>query len=92
LLAKRFVITGRVQGVYFRASTQQQAQLLNVCGYAKNLPTGAVEVIAVGDAAAVSSLEQWLWQGPPTAHVKHVQVEALDWQTLGALPTRFTTA
>ena len=76
VVAKRFHITGRVQGVFYRASTRQQAQQLNISGYAKNLANGRVEVLAIGAATAIEQLEQWLWQGPPAAQVS--AVDAVD--------------
>ncbi|HVJ63291.1 MAG TPA: acylphosphatase, partial [Tahibacter sp.] len=63
--AVRFVVAGRVQGVFFRASTRQEALRLRLTGYAKNLPDGRVEVLAMGDAAAIAELERWLTLGPP---------------------------
>jgi acylphosphatase len=71
--AHRHLVSGRVQGVFFRASTRQQALQLGVMGYAKNLPDGRVEVIAVGEPAALQALRQWLWRGPPAASVTDVQ-------------------
>lgn len=68
----RCLVTGRVQGVFFRASTQREAQRLGVSGHAHNLPDGAVEVLACGDPAAVEQLREWLWQGPPGARVDEV--------------------
>ncbi|HEX2583542.1 MAG TPA: acylphosphatase [Steroidobacteraceae bacterium] len=73
VITRRFVVTGRVQGVYYRASTREKALQLRLLGYAKNLSDGSVEVVASGNAADVESLEQWLWQGPPTATVSAVQ-------------------
>ena len=74
LICKRFVVSGKVQGVFFRASTRQQALQLSIRGHAKNLPNGSVEVLALGINTAVEALEQWLWQGPPTAKVTEVQI------------------
>lgn len=68
----RFVISGRVQGVFFRASTLEHAQRLQLRGYAKNLPDGTVEVLACGDALAIDQLEGWLQHGPPSARVESV--------------------
>jgi len=76
--ARRFLVSGRVQGVFFRASTRQQALRLGLVGHAKNLPDGRVEVIAVGEAAALEALAQWLWQGPPAAEVRDVELVSLD--------------
>lgn len=68
----KFIITGLVQGVFFRASTRTQAQALGLVGYARNLPDGSVEVLAAGDAAAIEALERWLQHGPPQARVESV--------------------
>lgn len=75
-MAARFLVSGKVQGVFYRASTREQALALGLCGYARNLPDGRVEVVASGSALAVEALEQWLWQGPPGARVDAVSREA----------------
>lgn len=69
----RFVVRGKVQGVWFRAATQQQAVALQLQGYARNLPDGSVEVLAQGDDQSITALEAWLWQGPLLAVVTDVQ-------------------
>lgn len=68
-------VTGRVQGVWFRGSTQQQALRLGLAGYAKNLDDGSVEVVACGVQSAVEQLHEWLWQGPNGANVTNVSCE-----------------
>jgi len=77
-IARRARVRGRVQGVWYRASTAQQAQLLGVHGHARNLEDGSVEVLAVGAPGAVDALLAWLWEGPPLAKVTGVEVEVLD--------------
>ncbi|UJF24156.1 acylphosphatase [Suttonella sp. R2A3] len=72
MLCKRFIVSGRVQGVAFRYYTQKQAKALEVCGYVRNLEDGRVEVLAQGDEAAIEALSVWLWQGPPAASVENV--------------------
>ncbi|MDF3980923.1 acylphosphatase [Luteibacter sp. PPL201] len=67
--AARFIVRGRVQGVFFRASTREQAVSLNITGHARNLLDGSVEVLAYGDAADLDILEAWLHDGPPQATV-----------------------
>jgi len=62
-----------VQGVFFRASTREQALKLGLSGHATNLDDGRVEVVAEGDRAAVEALAAWLRQGPPMARVDRVQ-------------------
>jgi acylphosphatase len=68
----RFIVSGRVQGVFFRASTRNEALRLGLNGYARNLADGRVEVVASGQSEALHELEQWLWQGPPAARVDDV--------------------
>lgn len=84
-VARRVRVRGRVQGVWFRASTAQQALALAVRGHARNLSDGSVEVLAVGAAARVEALLGWLRQGPPMARVDAVEVEELDPATVGPL-------
>jgi acylphosphatase len=69
----RFLVSGKVQGVFFRASTRNEALRLGLNGYARNLADGRVEVVAEGRSEALHELEQWLWQGPPAAQVDGVQ-------------------
>lgn len=71
-VSRRFRITGRVQGVYFRHSTRLEAERLALKGYARNLPDGSVEVVAHGAGAAVEGLRQWLHRGPRMARVESV--------------------
>jgi acylphosphatase len=84
----RFLVTGRVQGVFFRASTRERALRLGLTGSARNLADGSVEVIASGDDAALAELERWLQQGPPSARVERVRREALPEQALRGFVTR----
>ena len=76
--AVRFLVSGKVQGVFFRASTRQRALDLGLSGRATNLPDGRVEVIADGDPAALDALEAWLQHGPPAARVDAVARSAWD--------------
>jgi acylphosphatase len=79
---RRFRITGKVQGVYFRHSTRIEAQRLALTGYARNLADGSVEVLAQGPVGAVERLRQWLHQGPKMARVESV----IDLQIEGGPP------
>ncbi len=81
-------VVGRVQGVFFRASTQQRARSLGLTGYARNLDDGDVEVLACGDPGAVSQLCAWLWEGPPHASVRAVDCEPTE---VNSPPAVFTT-
>jgi acylphosphatase len=90
-IARRCFVSGRVQGVFYRASTREKAESLGVRGYVRNMPDGQVEVLAVGEPKAVEVLVEWLWRGPPAAHVANVEVQHVDPGTLGELPATFTT-
>ena len=74
----RFLVAGRVQGVWFRAATRERALALQLQGFARNLADGGVEVVAIGDEPALDELERWLWQGPPLAKVSAVQRQPLE--------------
>ena len=78
MTARRFYISGRVQGVFFRAATKSMATKLNLRGHAINLPDGRVEVLAVGAEDALSALEDWLHEGPPAARVMAVDAVPAD--------------
>jgi acylphosphatase len=92
LIARRCVVAGRVQGVFYRASARARATTLGVTGLARNLPDGRVEVLACGDAAAVDALCRWLWQGSPASAVTAVEIEELEPATIRPWPAVFTTA
>jgi len=70
----RAIVHGRVQGVNFRYYTCLQAERLGVVGYVRNRGDGTVEVVAEGTPQATQALLAWLHQGPPLAHVSHVEV------------------
>ena len=78
----RFLISGRVQGVFFRASARAEAQRLCVSGSARNLADGRVEVVASGSDAALTALGEWLRRGPPAARVEGVVREDIEEQGL----------
>jgi acylphosphatase len=70
------IVSGRVQGVFFRASTREQALSLGLSGEVRNLDDGRVAVTACGSQAALESLQRWLWKGPPQAAVSDVRCTA----------------
>ena len=74
----RFLVSGRVQGVFYRASTRDQAVRLGLDGWVRNLHNGDVEVVASGQAEAITALEAWLWAGPPAASVASVAREEME--------------
>ena len=83
----RFIVSGRVQGVFFRASTRIEALRLGVGGHAKNLDDGRVEVVASGDTEVLDALERWLRVGPPSARVDRVDREPADDRALTGFST-----
>ena len=80
--AKRFLVSGSVQGVGYRFFTQRAARRLGISGYVKNLRDGRVEVYAVGTEALLDDFRTELWRGPSAASVSRVAVEqtAIDSQ------------
>lgn len=68
-------ISGKVQGVGYRLSAENEARKLGVNGWVKNLPDGRVEAVLEGEKAAVEQMKQWCRQGPTAAVVKDVQVQ-----------------
>lgn len=72
--AYRYVVSGRVQGVFYRDSTRERALGLGLSGWVRNLPEGGVEVVVAGEAEAVAELAAWLWEGPRGASVSGVEV------------------
>ena len=83
----RFIVRGRVQGVFFRASARAEALRLGVTGHARNLDDGCVEVLACGSDEALDALELWLQRGPPLARVSGVERVTADVEA----PSRFST-
>jgi len=71
---RRWQVRGRVQGVYYRASTREQALALGLDGHALNLADGSVEVVAAGADAALDALQAWLARGPAMARVEAVEL------------------
>ncbi|PAV25689.1 acylphosphatase [Tamilnaduibacter salinus] len=84
----RALVSGRVQGVFFRASTREQARRNGLTGYARNLPDGRVEVVAQGHREGVDELVSWLHKGPAAARVDQVDVEAIEAQAFDQFDTR----
>ncbi|UTF59200.1 acylphosphatase [Gilvimarinus sp. DA14] len=74
-VSRRFWVTGRVQGVHFRASTERKARELGVTGWVRNLTDGRVEVLATAPDTALTELEAWLHLGSDRAEVISVEVQ-----------------
>ena len=86
-IAKHFLITGKVQRVYFRQSTVAEAQRLGITGWVRNLPDGQVEAVAYGEAAAMQQFDLWIRVGPQHARVDKVVSEPI---ILDELPAEFS--
>ncbi|MBW2966619.1 acylphosphatase [Candidatus Woesearchaeota archaeon] len=71
------IISGRVQGVFFRAGTKRQAKILNITGWVKNNPDRTVEIIAEGEETNLKQLISWCSKGPLIARVDDIKIE---WQ------------
>ena len=69
------VVSGRVQGVFYRASTRDEAVRLGLKGWVRNLPDGRVELVAEGRSGAVDALISWCWKGPAYAKVDNIDME-----------------
>ncbi len=69
------IISGRVQGVFFRAETQRAAQRLGVRGWVRNRSDGTVEALFEGPAKAVEQAVDWCWQGSPMSKVRDVKIQ-----------------
>ena len=73
-------VSGRVQGVCFRMATSQQAKLLGLTGWVRNLEDGRVEVLACGEASLLDQFRKWLAHGPRMAKVINVESVSVDYQ------------
>ena len=70
----QLIVRGRVQGVFFRASTQREARRLGITGWVRNRNDGSVEMLAEGDEDAVKELASWANHGPSAARVDSVDI------------------
>ena len=74
MVCKKCLVSGRVQGVFYRGTAAQRARELGVRGYARNLPDGRVEVLACGEEEAVRTFVNWLWTGSSASKVTAVEI------------------
>ena len=68
------IITGKVQGVFYRATCQEVANSLGLTGWVRNLPSRQVEVLVQGEKEKIEKLIQWCKKGPPNASVSEIKV------------------
>lgn len=73
-------VRGRVQGVFYRGSTEAKARQLGLTGWVRNDDNGDVEIVACGNTAALKALEDWLWRGPVDARVAGVLATPVAWE------------
>ena len=78
MICRRSFVSGRVQGVFYRATCVRKAQELGITGFARNLPDGRVEVLACGEPALVEQFIAWLWEGSPASKVAAVDSSEAD--------------
>jgi acylphosphatase len=78
MICRRSFVSGRVQGVFYRATCVRKATSLSLKGFARNLHDGRVEVLVCGDDAAVNDFVAWLWEGSPASKVTDVATEHAD--------------
>ena len=74
MVSAKIIVSGRVQGVFYRARTQERARAHGIAGWVRNCPDGRVEALLEGDREAVSRVITWCRQGPPSAHVTGLEV------------------
>ena len=82
MICRRSFVSGRVQGVFYRATCVRKAQELGITGFARNLPDGRVEVLACGEASEVDAFVKWLWEGSPASKVAAVETTEVDVATI----------
>lgn len=83
----RCTVAGQVQGVFFRASTREEALGLGLTGHVHNLPDGRVEVTACGEPEAIGRLREWLRRGPPQAQVTGIACETIAYSPMQGFTT-----
>ena len=75
--ALHIIVHGRVQGVFFRASTQERGRDLGLCGWVRNRVDGTVEIHAEGEKQSLDRFAQWCRQGPPAARAEQLETKAV---------------
>jgi acylphosphatase len=91
MVCKKCLVSGRVQGVFYRGAALHRAHELAIGGYARNLPDGRVEVLACGESEAVETFVKWLWIGSSASKVTSVEVTDAAPDSL-RVPVSFHTA
>ena len=76
-IGRRVLVSGLVQGVWFRQTTADVAREAGVAGWVRNLPDGRVEAVLEGEPAAVEAVLAWCYRGPRAARVDHIEITEL---------------
>jgi len=87
--ARSYIITGRVQGVFFRARAKQHADELGIVGWVRNCEDGSVEVHAEGSDEQLAALEEWLRIGPPAAEIQNVTSKKVEMEKCTTFEVRY---
>ena len=90
LMSVHLIVQGKVQGVWFRAGTQEQAKHLGLSGWVKNCPDGTVEIHAEGEKETLEKFVDWCRKGPPAAQVSTLEIECVKPQRLTDFEIRAT--
>ena len=88
MICRHFLVSGHVQGVFYRASARDVARGLGVTGWVRNLSDGQVEAVACGPESALDELERWLHRGPAHARVASVEVRPVEPQAFSEFSVR----
>jgi acylphosphatase len=91
MICRRSLVSGRVQGVFYRATCVRKAQSLGIEGHARNLADGRVEVLACGEPQIVEAFIAWLWEGSPASRVTAVDTVEVQ-LAADQRPAGFTSA
>ncbi len=90
MIARRIIVRGKVQGVFYRNWTMVTARSLRLTGWVRNLSSGEVEILAIGPAEKVDDLERQCWEGPYAAKVEEVTSEKAQVEPLRTFEKRPT--
>jgi acylphosphatase len=85
----RCIVSGLVQGVFYRRESAEKARSLGLVGYVKNLADDRVEVMICGEKEEVMVMQKWLWNGPDRAEVTDVKTEELPWQSFSTFEIQY---
>jgi acylphosphatase len=90
MVSKRLLISGKVQGVFYRGWTETTARSLGLGGWVRNLRSGKVEIHATGSQEKIEELVRRCWEGPPSARVTDVEVEDIEPEEVQGFSARAT--